>query len=31
MMDIIMVVSLVIGFMSIKIFANWCGKQIEKK
>lgn len=31
MLDILMLGALVIGFVSIKLFIDWCGKQIEKK
>lgn len=31
MMDIMMLGILIIGFISLKLFADWCGKQIEAK
>lgn len=31
MVDIIFIASLFLGFTSIKLFANWCEKQVVKK
>lgn len=31
MLDIVMIATLSIGFISIKLLAEWCGKQTEKK
>lgn len=31
MMDIIMAGALLVGFVSIKLFVNWCEKQIDTK
>ncbi|MGX9757838.1 hypothetical protein ACWYRQ_16610 [Clostridioides difficile] len=31
MLDIVMIASLAIGFISMKLLAGWCGKQTEKK
>lgn len=31
MMDILMAATLLVGFISIKLFADWCEKQVETK
>jgi hypothetical protein len=31
MMDLIMIGTLIVGFASVKLFTEWCSKQIEKK
>ena len=31
MLDIVMIALLFIGFVSMKLLADWCGKQTEKK
>lgn len=31
MLDIFMIAMLLIGFISMKLLADWCGKQTEKK
>lgn len=30
MMDILMLALLAVGFGTVKLLADWCGKQIEK-
>lgn len=31
MLDLIFVILLIVGFLSIKYFTDWCEKQINKK
>ncbi|QEK20729.1 hypothetical protein KGNDJEFE_01214 [Peptacetobacter hiranonis] len=30
MMDVIMIIRLLVGIISVKLFADWCEKQIQK-
>lgn len=31
MLDIIFIAAIMLGFFTLKLFANWCEKQINKK